>query len=49
MSKFKVGEYDIRYKAEKGKLEIQNGTYKYVDLTFEELEQIYKKIIELRE
>lgn len=52
MIKFELGEYTVTLTFDKERkeikeIELQNGTYKYVDLSFEELEELYKKVKEL--
>lgn len=47
MIEFEVGEYDVRVDLERKEIELQNSTYKYVDLSFDDFEELYKKISEV--
>ena len=49
MIEFEIGEYDVRIDLERKEIELQDGTYKYVDLTFAEFNELLKKFKEIME
>ena len=49
MVEFEIGEYDVIVDLVRKEIEIRNATYKYVDLTFVEFNELLKKIKEIME
>lgn len=47
MITFEIGKYDVVVDLERKEIEIQDGTYKYIDLTFVEFNELLKKIKEI--